>query len=196
MRNIILSLRVIIYFIPIFLIILAFSKYFAFSGVQEWNYDFKKNSPVISILWPPEHTSDPYEINGDFMQDIKKDPVSFSVFLTRDSFQKMKLTFLYQKSEDLPLKIGLQKGDGSWDFFFKEFKTEDILQKNEWKEAQVTFDITREFINKKGRINILLSSPGLSEKGEKITFSEIRATLTRPKLTFFHLFRKVGIFYE
>ncbi len=68
------------------------------------------------------------------------------------------------------------------------------MEIGEWKEGFVVFDITPEYIKKGNTLNILLSSPGLSEKGEKITFSRIRARLERNPLTFVRIMKKIGIF--
>lgn len=191
-----LIFRVILYLFPVGVVVFTASHYFAFSGIQESKYDFQKESSLISILWPPEHVSDPYLINGDFAQNIEKDPVSFSVSLTRPSFQKITIFVRYKKNETTPLRFGLQKGDGSWDFYFKEIKKEDIKEIGEWQEGFVVFDITPEYMKKGNKLNILVSSPGLSEKGEKITFSEIRVRLERNPVTFKHFVQKIGIFYE
>ncbi|GEM_PF-6861023 len=190
-RPLFLFIASIMYTIPAVMILWSAFQYFAVTGEQKFSYDFSRESPFISNLWPPEHVSSFFFQEDDAVKNIIKDPVSFSVTLTRPTFQKIELRLKYRKNPEIPLKIGLQKGDRSWDFFFKEFSPNEILTEDGWNIGVVRYDIFPEYITEDNRLSFILSSPYLSEKNEIITLSSLEVSLKKIPLTPKEIIKKI-----
>lgn len=183
--------RVAIYLIPAVIIAWAAWQYFGFSGTQEFSYDFSQESPFISILWPPERTSDIYKEGRDSRQDVLGDPTSFALQMTRPTFPRASVTMRYQKPDEVPLRLGLQKGDGSWNFFFEEVTS---VPDGDWQVGQASFRISPDFISPENKLNFIISSPYLGDSGERITITDISVRLERDPITFRQLLNKLGLF--
>jgi len=129
-------LKFLIYLGP--LILLGYLIYLDFvpSGIISFSYDFSKDSPVITNLFPANRLTDPEpDLAGNFYQAIIKEPVYFETRLSQ-KFDQARVDLTFQNPNQLFFQLGLAVlGEGDWNYFFRPVDNKFINNLN-WSRLE------------------------------------------------------------
>jgi len=132
----------------------------------------------VSDIYPQERVLNVWEENNSYSK-VLFEPIYFFVYLPK-SFKKAEVNLIYQS--DLDIRIGLMYRQGvlpNWQFDLKDIKEKNIGM-DIWKNGEVEFNITSEFINKKNRFNgleFIISIPEIYKKEGDVKIKKIEILL-------------------
>jgi len=129
-------IRFFIYLSPFLLLIILIYKDFAPSGKVSFSYDFSRDSPVITKLFPANRLSDPQKIqNNEYYQEILKEPVYFETRLSQ-KFNQAQVELVFQNPESSLFQLGLAiKGEKDWNYQFKPIDNK-IINNLTWSKLE------------------------------------------------------------
>jgi hypothetical protein len=107
--------------LPIFGLFYLIYLDFVPSGRLEFVYDFSKDSPVITNLFPANRLSEVNKITSQksYWQSIKEEPVYFEVRLPQ-KFDRATIEVIYQNQNQPLIQLGLRtQGVEEWNYKFK-----------------------------------------------------------------------------
>ncbi len=156
----------------------------ALSGRLEFQTDFKKFTPFITILKPQG------QIVISDAADIKKEPVWFDIYMPRD-FDKIRLEFTYKNDYNYKIEVGpkiyeqnnplqvLDDGSGQ----LKGFKAKDL-----------EFDLKNLPITR-GKLRFMITAPGL-KSGEELKISNLKIILLRKSIWQEGIFTNLAEYFD
>jgi len=125
--------RIIIVALPIIGFIYLVYLDFVPSGHLEFIYDFSKDSPAITNLFPANRMTAVNRLAGSssYWQAIQEDPVYFEVRLPQ-KFSSATVEVTYQNKNQPLLQLGLRaQGEGDWSYQFKPLENQ-LLDGLDW----------------------------------------------------------------
>lgn len=133
MKNFLKVLKLIIILIPVFIFLWLANKQFAPLGVLEINYDFNKESPFISDLYPELRTDGIKKEDGEYFNTIHEDTVYFDLTLPR-LYKKAKVQVKFKGTNPI-LDMGAEKEKDVWAFEMRPLENK-IIDQLEWAKLK------------------------------------------------------------
>jgi hypothetical protein len=113
-----------------------FNKQFPWNGKLEIVYDFSKPNAFIGRLTPEGRVDEIEQLNGDYFQTIKIDPVYFDLELPA-SYEQAVIEVKYQSQNQPVIEIGGLVGKDIWNFQTKPIQNSVIDGLiNKWHKIQ------------------------------------------------------------
>ena len=125
--------KLIIVILPIVGLVVLIYLDLAPAGHLEFIYDFSKDSPVVTNLFPANRMTEVNQIKNSesYWQAIKQDPVYFEVRLPQ-KFDLAKVEVFYQNQNQPLAQIGLRTiGESEWNYEFRPVENQ-LLDKLSW----------------------------------------------------------------
>lgn len=179
--------------IPIIVFLWLLAQEFVVTGRMNIRYNFSYDTPFIKRLWPPGRI-DPIErdATGDAFQRIRIDPVTFDVRLPR-AFRSAVVRLMYQKQDDQPFFIGIQKTRGVWAPVLRAVRP--VGTTRDWQIGEARFADLTPFDFTDNKYQFVLSVPGLHESGHSMTITAIEFALERESFTLGNFFPRLWKFF-
>lgn len=126
MKKNILFIKIIILLIPVLVFVWIFNKQYAPLGKLEVVYDFSKESPFISDLYPELRTDGIEKEDGDYLNTIHEDTVYFDLILPR-LYKKARVKVVFKGTSPI-FDIGGEKEKDVWAFEMRPLENKIIDQ--------------------------------------------------------------------
>ena len=109
-------LKIIIFLLPLFIFVWLLNKQFAPFGMLEVSYDFEKESPFISKIYPKERIDILKFDNGESYKEILDDIAYFDLELPRSSYQSAKVSIKFKNDHQSIFDLAALTSEELWSF--------------------------------------------------------------------------------
>jgi hypothetical protein len=172
-------LQIILILIPIIILGILFYKDFNPQGYLKVSYDFCHPTAFISEFSPHGRVLDVEKIksatNDYCQQKMVIDPVYFDVRLPQN-FSSATLKLWYQKSANIPLKIGPAINLNNWQWQLKDINY--LGSSAGWQSGYADYNLSQLKLDN-NRLRFLVSSPGLDVSHTEVVFKKMEIEFTK-----------------
>jgi hypothetical protein len=154
-------------------VIFFISKDLAWLGKLEFQTDFNKFTPFISILKP----QDQVEIKD--LAYIKQEPVWFDIYMPRD-FEVARLDFTYKNDYNYKIEVGPKIAEDNNPLQILD-ETGVSVPANTLKTKSLEFDL-KSLPIRYGRLRFMITAPELKDENRGIEIKELKVSLSRKPL--------------
>lgn len=183
--------RTIMIAIPIIVFVWLFAKDFVLSGRLDVVYDFSKQSPFITGLWPPQRldsiADDP---RWGKVQTMMVEPVTFRVMLPR-KFRDLTVEVVYRKDAAQRFRIGARAHPDRWAWTMRQ--VEVVRDEGDgWIRGAAHFIELPQYAGGGRTPEFILDAPDMHANNRTMTFAEIRVIADRDPVTVANVWSRIA----